>query len=101
MIGMRVSIAEAAGKPNKASTWQGGKMKKVLAISPCIFTTISVAIAVLAMLLAPARTTTVHVVRYIPAGGTVWGAVESAMAETGDTRPVDKVEMYGWVLCGR
>lgn len=65
MNGMRVSIAEAAGKPNKASTWQGGKMKKVLAI---------VAIAVLAMLLAPARTTTVHVVRYIPAGGTVWGA---------------------------
>ena len=57
-------------------------MKKVLAI---------VAIAVLAMLLAPARTTTVHVVRYIPAGGTVWGAVESAMAETGDTRPVDEV----------
>ena len=37
-------------------------MKKVLAI---------VAIAFLAMLLAPARTTTVHVVRYIPAGGTV------------------------------
>ena len=44
-------------------------MKKVLAI---------VAITVLAMLLAPARTTTVHVVRYIPEGGTVWGAVESA-----------------------
>ena len=60
-------------------------MMKVLAIA---------AIAFLAMLLAPARTTTVHVVRYIPAGGTVWGAVESAMAETGDTRPVDEVMYY-------
>lgn len=67
---------------NEILNIRGGKMKKVLAI---------VAIAVLAMLLAPARTTTVHVVRYIPAGGTVWGAVESAMAETGDTRPVDQV----------
>lgn len=64
-------------------------MKKVLALVQII-----VAIAVLAMLLAPARTTTVHVVRYIPAGGTVWGAVESAMAETGDTRPVDEVMYY-------
>ena len=50
-------------------------------------------IAMLAMAVCPAETTTVHVVRYIPAGGTVWGAVESAMAETGDTRPVDEV-MY-------
>ena len=39
-------------------------MKKVLALVQII-----VAIAFLAMLLAPARTTTVHVVRYIPAGG--------------------------------
>ena len=70
---------------NEILNIRGGKMKKVLAI---------VAIAVLAMLLAPARTTTVHVVRYIPAGGTVWGAVESAMAETGDTRPVDEVMYY-------
>ena len=46
------------------------------------------------VLLAPARTATVHVVRYIPAGGTVWGAVESAMAETGDTRSVDEVMYY-------
>lgn len=50
-------------------------------------------IAMLAMAVCPAETATVHVVRYIPAGGTVWGAVESAMAETGDTRPVDEV-MY-------
>lgn len=56
-------------------------------------------ITILAILVAltlafmPAPATTVHVVRYIPAGGTVWGAVESAMAETGDTRPVDEV-MY-------
>ena len=57
-------------------------MKKVLAI---------VAIAVMALLLAPARTTTVHVTRTIPAGGTIWTAVESAMAETGDPRPVDEV----------
>ena len=64
-------------------------MKKVLALVQII-----VAIAFLAMLLAPARTTTVHVVRYIPAGGTVWGAVESAMDETGDTRPVDEVMYY-------
>ena len=64
-------------------------MKKVLALVQII-----VAIAFLAMLLAPARTTTVHVVRYIPAGGTVGGAVESALAETGDTRPVDEVMYY-------
>ena len=51
-------------------------------------------IAMLAMAVYPAETTTVHVVRYIPAGGTVWGAVESAMAETGDTRPVDEVMYY-------
>ena len=70
---------------NEILNIRGGKMKKVLAI---------VAIAILAMLLAPARTTTVHVVRYIPEGGTVWGAVESAMAETGDTRPVDEVMYY-------
>ena len=70
---------------NEILNIRGGKMKKVLAIA---------AIAFLAMLLAPARTTTVHVVRYIPAGGTVWGAVESAMAETGDTRPVDEVMYY-------
>lgn len=70
---------------NEILNIRGGKMKKVLAI---------VAIAVLAMLLAPARTTTVHVVRYIPADGTVWGAVESAMTETGDTRPVDEVMYY-------
>ena len=73
---------------NEILNIRGGKMKKVLALVQII-----VAIAVLAVLLAPARTTTVHVVRYIPAGGTVWGAVESAMAETGDTRPVDEV-MY-------
>lgn len=69
MNGMRVSIAEAAGKPNKASTWQGGKMKKVLAI---------VAIAVLAMLLAPAeqgqRMETVYTVQ---PGDTLWGIAEA------------------------
>ena len=48
-------------------------------------------IAMLAMAVYPAETTTVHVVRYIPAGGTIWTAVESAMAETGDPRPVDEV----------
>ena len=63
----------------------GGEMNQVLA---------TVAIPVLAMLLAPARTTTLHVVRYIPAGGTVWGAVESEMAAPGVTRSVEEVMYY-------
>lgn len=79
---------------NEILNIRGGLMK------PITITILAILVA-LTLAFMPAPATTVHVVRYIPAGGTVWGAVESAMAETGDTRPVDKVEMYGWVLCGR
>ena len=60
---------------NEILNIRGGKMKKVLAI---------VAIAVLAMLLAPERTTTVHVVRYIPADEVPMVTYQKEVA-TGDT----------------
>ena len=74
---------------NEILNIRGGKMKKVLAI---------VAIAVLAMLLAPERTTTVHVVRYIRAdevpmvtyqkevipGDTIWSICSRVATEHDD-----------------
>ena len=74
---------------NEILNIRGGKMKKVLAI---------VAIAVPAMLLAPARTTTGHVVRYIPAdevpmvtyqkevipGDTIWSICSRVATEHDD-----------------
>ena len=60
---------------NEILNIRGGKMKKVLAI---------VAIAVLAMLLAPERTTTGHVVRYIPADEVPMVTYQKEVA-TGDT----------------
>lgn len=72
---------------NEILNIRGGLMK------PITITILAILVA-LTLAFMPAPATTVHVVRYIPAGGTVWGAVESAMAETGDTRPVDEVMYY-------
>lgn len=61
-------------------------MKKAIFVLILVFAAFTVCFE-----LWPTPMTTVHVTRTIPAGGTIWTAVESAMAETGDPRPVDEV----------